>query len=59
MRTYDFRINMARSAGRQYRFRCLVLSQVKRAFVASLIISMVLALHLGDILLVLTSSQAG
>jgi len=59
MVTDNFKVDMARSAGCEYRFRPRVRSQVGHGFVASLIVGAVPASYLMAALLLLTGSRAG
>lgn len=59
MVTDNSRVDMARSAGREYRFRPRVRNQVGHGFVASLLVGLVLASYLMATPLLLTGSRAG
>ncbi|MGZ3353408.1 MAG: hypothetical protein ACXVBO_00915, partial [Isosphaeraceae bacterium] len=59
MVTDNSRVDEARSAGREYRFRPRVRNQVGHGFVASLLVGLVLASYLMATPLLLTGSRAG
>src|SRR5271157_1135711 len=59
MLTYNSKVDMARSAGREYRFRSLVRNQIGHGFGVSLIVAIILASNLMATPLLLTISWAG
>src|SRR5271157_4279729 len=59
MVTYNSKVDMARSAGREYRFRSLVRNQIGQGFAVGLIVGIILASYLMATPLLLTVSRAG
>jgi hypothetical protein len=59
MVTYNSKVDMARSAGREYRFRSPVRNQIGHGFAVGLIVGIILASYLMATPLLLTVSRAG